>query len=150
MLFTISTVDKKSAVQFETYHYTVDGKLWEFQIESGYRWGKATIACDDIPEQAEDPYEDGFTVSDYEMDDIDLDDGCWLFFHFPEDMPEELKEKIEKIWEEDQYTGFEDNDINMWECDTIFYGPLEIECIDATPSEPAPAPDPSKPVWPFS
>jgi hypothetical protein len=150
MWYKVSTVEKKLAVQIETYHYTDDdGKFWEFQMENGYRWGFATIECDDIPEQAEDPYNDGFVVSDYEMEDIDLDDGCWMFYHFPAAMPDELKEKIEKIWDEDGYTGFEEYGIDMWECDTIFYGPLEVECVDDSPSEPEPAPDPNSKKWPF-
>lgn len=151
MLYSISTQDKKSVVQFETFHYTDDnGKLWEFQIESGYRWGTASIVTDEEPKADEDPYTNGFVVSDYEVYDMNMDDGCWLFFHFPDDMPEEVREHLEGLWEEDGYSGFEDNGIHMWECETIFYGPLEVQLIDDTPSEPAPAPDPSKPTWPFS
>lgn len=151
MLYSISTVEKKLAVQFETFHYTdKQDRFWEFQIESGYRWGTAIIESDKEPKADEDPYENGFVVSDYLYEDMNLDDGCWMFSHFPDDMPEEVKEYLIGIWEEDGYSGFEDNGIHMWECETIFYGPLEVELIDDTPSEPEPTPDPSKPAWPFS
>lgn len=150
MLYKISTTEKKNAVQITTFRYDVDDKTWYFDFEEGYRWGTAVIELCEEPNYPESEwYNEGFCLDCVEVSDMDLNDGCSGFFYYPEDMPQELREKIEGLWDEGGYEAFEDEGIEQWDCSTTFYGPIEFDLVDDTPCKKV-EPDPTKPAWPFS
>ena len=150
MWYKLTTSEKKNAVQISTYRYEVDGKTWYFDFEEGYRWGTAVIElCEKPNYPEEDWYSEGFCLDGYEISDMDMNDGCWGNFIFPDDMPDDLKEKIEALWDEDGYEAFENEGIDQWDSTTTFYGPIDFELVDDTPCDHTP-PDPTKPQWPFA
>lgn len=150
MWYKISTEEKKNVTQITTFRYEVDGEVWYFDLEEGYRWGKAVVELCEEPNYPEDDwYTEGFSLDFVEVEDMDLDDGCWGDFTYPENMPPELCEKIETLWDEGGYNAFEEKGIEQWDCSTTFYGPILFELVDSSPCKEV-VRDPSKPAWPFS
>ena len=125
--YKLSNIEKKSVVETETWS-NEDGLT--FTIENGWRWGEFFYEFDEEPDIDLDN-EDGldpWSIGD--VDDQNLDDGCWLFFYFPDDFPEELKEQVESAYEEDMYEGLENLGFNHDDTDTVITGPLSLEKLD--------------------
>ena len=151
MLWEIKTVEKKNV--FQRTHFRVPddsdvaaGKT--FYMEEWYRWGRCVVQTDEQPQVAEDPYQLPFELNDYEVEDQECDDGCSLVFSFEDsdEWSEEEKQWIDDLWEQDNWLAFEENGIMSDDCDTEYYGPLEITCVDETP---LPEPTPQTRKWPF-
>jgi hypothetical protein len=121
----LSNYHKKNVV--ETQHWSKDGK--SFTRSEGFRWGKFTREDDEQPDvDLENP--DGYEPlwDDWEMDM--LDDGCWAEFDFPEDFTQEEREEIERLWDEDSYSGLEGAGWYNDETDITLQGPLLLENTD--------------------
>ena len=153
MLWEIRPEEKKCVYMRTTYYVSDDSEIAagkKFYMDEMYRWGRCVVRSDEKPTyNTEDPYGIPFELSDYEIDDQESDDGCSLDFAFDEDdeWTEEEKAYIEELWEQDQWSAFDENEIYADDCDTQYYGPLEITCVDDTP-EPAETPKPTG-GWPF-
>lgn len=144
--YKISTLEKKSICQEETFTKTVGDQSYEVRIEQWWRWGYVVISEVDHTLDADNP--DGLVVSDYCIEDQDLNDGVALYFHYSKNVSDEEKELFESAWEEDGYSGIEDIGWSQWDTETTFVGPLEIELIEQTDDEPEPV-QPTKGTWPF-
>lgn len=152
MLWEVRPIEKKCVYMRTTYYVPEDSDVAagkRFFIDEMYRWGRCTVRSDIKPtHHEEDPYGIPFELGDYEIEDQESDDGCSLDFVYDEDdeWTEEEKAFIEDLWEEDSWTAFEDNGICADDCDTEYYGPLEVTCIDDMP-------EPEQPKatggWPF-
>lgn len=152
-VYKISTLDKKSICQEEIFHKIIDGETYAVTMEQWWRWGYVVIT--DVDKDAIDPENpNGLLVTDYSIDDQDLNDGVSLWFNFTDNVPEEERDLFEQAWEEDGYSGVEDLGWNHWDTEMTFVGPLEVELleeIEDTPESDCDSErDPSKPVWPFS
>lgn len=152
MLWEIKTAEKKNV--FQRTHFVVpdDGNVAAgktFYMEEWYRWGRCVVRTDDKPTINEDYYKIPFDLNDYYVEDQECDDGCSLDFAFDEqdDWTEEEEQYIRDLWEQDSWMSFEEHGIQSDDCDTEYYGPLEIECVDDTP-EPEEKPA-TKGTWPF-
>lgn len=152
MLWEVKTAEKKNV--FQRTHFIVErdsavaaGKL--FYMEEWYRWGRCVVKSAFKPEAHENHYNIPFELNDYYVEDQECDDGCSLQFTFEDDdeWTEEEKQYILDLWEQDSWMAFEENGIYTDDCDTEYYGPLEVECIDDTP-EPVEEKKPSG-GWPF-
>lgn len=152
MLWEVRPVEKKCVYLRTTYYVPDDSEVAagkRFFIDEMYRWGRCTIRSDEKPQYHEDdPYGIPFELSDYEVEDQESDDGCSLDFTFDaeDEWTEEEKQYIEGLWEDDSWSAFEDNGIYADDCDTEYYGPLEVTCIDDTPEPEQPKPTSG---WPF-
>lgn len=152
MLWEIRPEEKKCVYMRTTYYVPDDSEVAAgkcFYIDEMYRWGRCVVRSNIKPTQhPDDPYSFPFDLSEYEVEDQESDDGCSLDFVFDDadEWTEEEKQYIEGLWEEDSWSAFEDNGIYADECDTQYYGPLEVTCVDETP-------EPEKPKatggWPF-
>jgi len=121
MSYKVSTIEKKSVI--EKNFYTKDDKT--FYIEQGYRWGYFTT--DEKPDLDDYDPEEGLMIYQYDVDDHSFDDGCWIEFHYDDEITEEEREQIESAWEEDWYDGLNalgwmDDEYEVW-----FHGELEVE-----------------------
>lgn len=140
MLWEIRPVEKKNVFQ-RTSWIVGDGAEMAagktFYMEEWYRWGRCIVESDTEPTVSDEPYTIPFELSDYEVQDQESDDGCTLDFVFPEDegWTEEEKQFVQDLWDEGAWSSLEENDMYTDDCDTEYYGPLEIVCIDSTPSE---------------
>lgn len=150
-LWEIRPVEKKCVYTRTTYYVPDDSEIAagkRFFIDEMYRWGRCTIRSDEKPQYYEDdPYGFPFELSDYEVEDQESDDGCSLDFVYDEDdeWTEEEKQYIEGLWEDDSWSAFEDNGIYADDCDTKYYGPLEVTEVGEEPDTPPPATG----GWPF-
>lgn len=150
MLWQVETKEKKCVYQRTHFEVPDDSEYAAgktFYLDEMYRWGKCTVKSDTKPEHhPTDPYSNSFDLNDYEVEDQECDDGCSLDIVYGDDWTEEEKQYIENLWEEGQWSAFDENGIYCSDCDTEYVGPLEVTLIDDTPEEPKPAP---KATWPF-
>lgn len=148
-VWAVSTIEKKNV--FQRTHFIVnneiaDGKV--FYLDEWYRWGKCVVLSEDKPTHSKDDYQNPFELNDYEVEDQECDDGCSLDIVFEEDddWTEEQKQWVLDLWDEGGWSSLEENEIYADDCDTQYYGPLEVELIEERPDEPV---SESKGGWPF-
>jgi len=123
----ISNYYKKEAV--ERQFWTKDD-LTIIKSE-GFRWGTWQCESDEKPDidlNNPDGYELMFT--DYDWDMVMMDDGCWLEWDWPEDMPDEERERIEQLWDEDWFEGLESDGWSNDETEHWIYGPIKLVNMD--------------------
>lgn len=152
-LWEIKTVEKKNV--FQRTHFVVpsDGEIAAgktFYMEEWYRWGRCVVRSDEAPTAAVDPYKYPLDLGDYDVDDQECDDGCYLEFSFEEDdeWTEEERAYIEDLWEEDGWCSFEEHGIQSDDCDVEYHGPLEITEVGEVDDTPPHGSD-VKNAWPF-
>ena len=114
----ISALYKKSA--YEITYWFKDGK--RLSREEGYRWGSFVCDSDERPDI---DLGETFEV-DADWDLVELDDGCWAEWEFPDDMTEEEQEEIETAYSENFYEGLEE--LGWGQSDTEYYlsAPLKL------------------------
>lgn len=127
--YKLSTNEKKSVVEFETWRNSETGQ--QFIIENGWRWGNWYFESDTEPNINLDAGDgvDPFSLG-YDIDDHDYDDGCWVFFQFPEGFDTELAEKIEAAYEEDSFDGLSQLGFEHWDTDVSVSGELLLEKVE--------------------
>lgn len=126
----VSTKEKKCVFEHELYRKD------DFVIRrvSGFRWGTVLVNTEDdnapVLESNSGPGADGVdmynTDYDYELDS--LDDGWYEDYIFPDDMPEDERERLLELVNElgayealEIEEGWEQYDTECW-----FHGPLDI------------------------
>jgi hypothetical protein len=132
--WTVYAKYKKSTVERE--FFTKDGK--SLYIETGWRSGSFLVETetDEPPAYDVENSDDLEVYGDYPegVESVDLNetwDGCWTEYGWPDDMPEEERERLEARFEEDTYfevledEGWEQDNCEMW-----LVGPLVIEDED--------------------
>jgi hypothetical protein len=95
--------------------------------DEGFRWGTWTCESDKRPDvdlENPDGYELFDTEYDWEMED--MNDGSWVEWTFPKDMPEEEQERIQALWDEDWYDGMESDGWANDETEHWIYGPIKL------------------------
>ena len=122
--WVLTTAEKKSVEEIEIW--TKDGQT--IKRITGFRWGTVYCESDERPDiDLDNP--DGLDVFstgyDFELDN--LDDGWYAEVEYPDDMTEEEQQRLDELWEEDSYDGWESNGWINDETETWFYGPLNLE-----------------------
>jgi hypothetical protein len=126
-IWQISNYYKKEAV--ERQFWTKDDLT--IVKSEGFRWGTWQCESDEQPDidlNNPDGYELLFT--DYNWDMVMMDDGCWLEWDWPEGMPDEERERIEQLWEEDWFEGLESDGWSNDETEHWIYGPIKLVNMD--------------------
>ena len=57
-------------------------------------------------------------------------DGCWVEWSFPDDMPEEERERIQALWDEEWYEGMESDGWSNDDTEHWIYGPIQLTDVD--------------------
>ena len=70
----------------------------------------------------------GNNIEDVELDS--LDDGWYGDVIWPDDMPEEERERLEELWEEDSYEAWEGEGWVQTETECWVYCDLNIEKVE--------------------
>jgi len=135
----VSTANKKSVEEHEFWEK--DGMA--IRRISGFRWGTwyVTTTDDNEPEFDKNagPFNSdsncidmnnsyGNNIDSVELDS--LDDGWYGDIIWPDDMPEEERERLEELWEEDYYDGWESEGWIQTETECWVYCDLNIEKVD--------------------
>jgi hypothetical protein len=122
--WVLTTVEKKNVEEIE--FWSKDGQT--IKRITGFRWGTVYCESDERPDiDLDNP--DGIDVfsTDYDFELDNLDDGCSLEIEYPDDMPEEEQERLDELWDEDSYDGWESDGWSNVETETWFHGPLNLE-----------------------
>lgn len=129
--WTLYAKYKKSTVERE--FFTKDDQT--ICVETGWRGGSfnITTAGDDPPDY-DVKNEEGAEIYGYypdEVEELELDstyDGCWMDVEWPEDMPEEERDRLQELIDEEGYfSALEDEGWSQTECEMWLHGPLVIE-----------------------
>ncbi len=134
-IWTVSTINKKSCEERE---------IWSKEGQTivrinGYRWGSFTIETnnDEPPEDIDPENPDGINMYDYFSDNAEngaeldmMSDGWLCDWEFPDDMPEEERQRFIDRGEEDSYEFMENDGWYNDETEAWLYGPLEIKKND--------------------
>ena len=135
----VSTANKKSVEEHEFWEK--DGMA--IRRISGFRWGTwyVTTTDDNEPEFDKNagPFHSdsncidmnnsyGNNIDNVELDS--LDDGWYGDTIWPDDMPEEERERLEELWEEDYYEGWESEGWIQTETECWVYCDLNIEKVE--------------------
>ncbi len=126
-IWRIRNYHKKNAV--ERQFWTKDGV--EIIRDDGFRWGEWTCESEERPDiDLANP--DGYELmsTDYDWEMQEMNDGSWAEWHWPEDMPEEERERIEAIWDEHWYEGMEEDGWVNDDTENWIYGPIELMNVD--------------------
>lgn len=97
--------------------------------EEGFRWGIWETESDEQPDiDLANP--DGWEPDSDEWEFIEMIDGCWVEWIFPDDMDEEEQERIQELWNEDSFEGLEGDGWINDETEFWLYGPLQLTNVD--------------------
>jgi hypothetical protein len=124
----VSTKEKKSVEEHE---------LWQkddmvIRVVNGFRWGTWTVETedDDPPDldQTEGPGADAVNMYDcgYDTELVSLDDGWYGDIIWPDDMPDDERERMQEIWDEDWSAGWEEEGWAQYDTECWASGELEI------------------------
>lgn len=146
--YKIATQDKKSIVHEEFFRLDQGDQTYEARMEQTWRWGYAVIT--DVEKDSIDPLNpNGFLVTDYDIEDQDLVDGVALYFHYSDNVTDEMKEAFELAWDQDGYEGVENLGWTQWDMEMTFLGPLEIELLEEVEDEEEEDVGTYSNTWPF-
>ena len=108
--YAIEPTYKKSVIEYNTFTKKVGDETYVATMETGWRWGKFYISVDaeEIKEIVESSEVEISAYDDFELDYCD--DGCWGYWTFSDNVPEEEQEKVQEIWEEGGWGDLEEND----------------------------------------
>ena len=123
MGYIVSTLDKKSVEE----HLLWQKGDYVIRIITGFRWGSYFVAGDMEPELPIDHQFNGVNMNDVnESKLMSMDDGWMLELEFPDDMDDSEKERLELLWDEESFEGFEREGWVNYDTEVWFFGPLEI------------------------
>ena len=122
-VWQLSTEYKKNAIEVQLWYK--DGVAIK-RVE-GYRWGTFSCESDERPDIDLRNEGEGYELADYDWELDSLDDGCWAEVEYPEDMSQEEQERMDELWDEDSYDGWENEGWSQDDSETWFNGPLSLE-----------------------
>lgn len=164
VLYRIKPIDKKSIEQFyDVYKELPNGDIVGWNVRELYRWGQGFVETED-----ELPYLEAkwISVNPNIGDGCDLDDGVGVNFEFEDEISEEEREEIERLYCEGDnegrmygawlYDG--DHDWQIEDDCVIIYGPFIVDKLtysdyniiseERIELKPRPAINPNS-AWPF-
>ena len=130
--WTVSTQNKKCVEEHE---------LWQkddmvIRRITGFRFGTWTVETNDneppVLHQTDGPSGDAINMYDYCDENVEsieldmLDDGWYGDVIWPDDMPEDERTRLEELWEEDSYSGWEGQGWINYETECWATGPIDV------------------------
>lgn len=122
-IWKITNLHKKNAV--ERQFWINDGVT--VIRDEGFRWGIWTCESEEQPDiDLDNP--DGYELmtTDYDWEMEEMIDGSWVIWGFPDDMSEEEQERIQELWDKDNFDGLESHGWSNAETEHWIYGPIQL------------------------
>ena len=104
---------------------------------NGFRFGTWVVETNDdempVLNQDSGPGGDAINMNDYYEENVEnidlemLDEGCYSDIIWPDDMPDDERERLEDLWKEESYSGWEEDGWVNYETECWVTGPLDIE-----------------------
>lgn len=129
----VSTTEKKNVEEHELWQ---KGDMVIRRI-TGFRWGTFIVTTDNDEkpdlELSDAPWGPCVNMWEcgYESELEIMDDGWFSQIIWPDDMPEEECDRLESLWDEDSYEGWEEEGWIQYETQAWFSGALEIKKLNA-------------------
>ena len=126
-IWRITNHHKKNAV--ERQFWVKDGIT--VTKDEGFRWGTWICESDERPDidlANPDGFEPLASDQDWEMES--MEDGSWVEWSFPDDMPEEERERIQALWDEDWFEGMESDGWMNDDSEQWIFGPIALTNVD--------------------
>lgn len=132
----VETSEKKSVEEHE---------LWQkndmvIRRITGFRWGAWTVTTsdDNPPEFVFDsgPAADACNINEEWPDNVEgveldsMDDGWYSDIIWPDDMPEEERDRLEELFEDEHYDGWEGDGWVNYDTEAWIRGDIKIEKVD--------------------
>ncbi len=132
--WNVSTQEKKNVFEHELYQKDD----WVIRRITGFRWGTVLIETEDdnppVLNQTDGPGADAVDMynTEYNYELNTLSDGWFEDIIFPDDMPEEERDRLMSLIDElDIYEALEiEEGWSQYETECWFHGPLDIEQSD--------------------
>lgn len=130
--WTIYAKYKKSTVERE--YFTKDGQT--LVVETGWRGGSFSIITEgDEPPEVDVENEEGLDIYSFYPDGVETVelnecwDGCWQEIEWPDEMPEEERERLQELFDEDGYYDVLESQEDWMHDETEMWlnGPLVLE-----------------------
>jgi hypothetical protein len=125
--WTVQNYHKKNAV--ERQFWTKDGVT--VTKDEGFRWGIWECESDERPDidlDNPDGWEPLSDDVDWEM--VEMIDGCWVEWSWPDDVDEEERERVEALWNEVWFEGMEGDGWSNDDTEQWIYGPILLKNED--------------------
>jgi len=135
-IWNVETANKKAVEEHE---------LWQkddmvIRRITGWRWGAWTVTTEDDepPEFVMDsgPSGDACNINEDWPDNVEsveldtLDDGVYDDIIFPDDMSEDEQVRLEQLWEDDPYNGWEEDGWYHYDTECWVWGELDIDRVE--------------------
>jgi hypothetical protein len=126
--WNVSTKEKKQVFEHELWQKDD----WVIRRITGYRWGTIQIETNGneppVLDQTDGPGADAVDVNmtDYNYEPAELTDSWYEDFVWPDEMPEEERDRLLQLWEDEFHSGWEEDGWEYYETECWFHGPLEI------------------------
>lgn len=123
MPYKITPENKNSITEIEIWRKGTE----TFSIIRNWRWGNVTV--EENPDLSDYDPENGINVND-ECFVIDTElDGAEIDFEFGDDIPEEIRPQLIRVWTDEMDDGLVQLGWEVYETECWFYGELEIKEI---------------------
>ena len=129
MPYKVSNAEKKQVTEIEIWK---KGDQFLKRVH-GWRWG--TWLIEDRAELDDYDPDEGVDMNCIEGEMLDLDDGQYEEWEYPEGMSTEDQDAIQAAWEEDWHEGITNLGWDEWETEVWVRGPLDIEEVDEEDDE---------------
>ena len=126
-IWKLTNLHKKNAV--ERQFWTKDGVT--VTKDEGFRWGIWECESDERPDidlDNPDGWEPLSDEVDWEM--VEMIDGCWVEWAWPDNIDEEERERVEALWDEDWFEGMEGDGWSNDDTEQWIYGPILLKNED--------------------
>ena len=124
-IWRIQNYRKKSADEIQTWTKGDD----TFTKTETYRWGIWECESDEQPDvDLDNP--DGWEPDSDVWEMVEMTDGCFVDWSFPDTIDEEEQERLQELWNEDYFEGLEGEGWYNDETEYILHGPLLLTNVD--------------------
>ncbi len=120
--WTVSTKEKKSVEEHEIW--VKDGST--LTVKTGFRWGSWKVTTEDDRQPVFPDEEFNIYDTEYDVELINLDDGCWVEIEFSDDIDQEERTRLEILIEDESTGVLADEGWSMYDGECWVWCDLEI------------------------
>ena len=123
MIYSITNKYKKTVQE----HLLWQKEDMVIRVITGFRWGKYVIEANSPPTLNVDYQFEAINMNDVDGAEMEyLEDGWFSVIEFPDAMAEMERDRLQAVWDEDSFEGFEEEGWINYDTEVWFEEPIEI------------------------